>query len=101
MKTPTTPRCPELPGHVLSRPTGSHHHARVAVNDQGAEVFFKPVVSYDDAQGHRHTYTLAEPEDLPDFSTDEERSRQCFIWGYANLEDALAVVRAVNDHWER
>lgn len=101
MKTPTAPRCPELPVHVTSRPSGIKHHARVVIVDRGDEVFFKPVASYVDGAGISHTYTLAEPEDLPDFSTDGSGERQCFVWGYANLEDALAVVRAVNNHWER
>lgn len=100
MKTPTLPRCPELSGH-LNIVSGSKPHFHVKVNDEGGELFFMPMVTYRDPCGERRTTLVADDcSDLPDFSTDGTGERQCFVWGYANIEDALTVVRALNRHQE-
>jgi hypothetical protein len=100
MNVTNLPRCPELPSQAYCMPAGTSHHAFVKVNDEERGVFFMPMLSFTGYDSIRRSCRLVE-DGLPDFSTDESGERQCFVWGYANMEDALAVVRHVNNHLNR
>jgi hypothetical protein len=125
MKIHNTPRCVELPGCCYCLESGASdplYFVQVVEGDMDhvrGEVFFRPAVRYTDRYGQRPTAFVGEVSDLPDFSEKAESEvfsyvnshgetvteggelyslgdRQCFVWGYANIEDAMAVVRHLN-----